>query len=115
MALRKDKTMAELDERSEALGGHTPKAPKPKKIHSTLIHHVGGGHVVHHFHQPHEANMKPDITQVIPHGEAGEGDIEPLAAHLEGHLGAPNAGESELATGVSPEPTNAHNLNANLA
>ena len=108
--------MAELDERSEALGGEKKlKVPKPRKIHSTLIHHVDGGHIVHHFHQPHEANMKPDITQVIPHGEAGEGDIDPLHAHLEAHLGAPNAGENELASGVSPEPTGAHKLQANLA
>ena len=108
--------MAEVDERAEALGGEKkPKVPKPRKIHSTLIHHVNGGHIVHHFHQPHAEGMKPDITQVVPHGEAGEGDLDPLHAHLEAHLGSPNAGEEELPTGVSPEPMGAHNLGANLA
>jgi hypothetical protein len=107
--------MAELDEMGKAMGGEKPHAPKPKKIHSTLIHHVGGGHIVHHFHQPHKDGMAPDVTQVIPHGEAGEGDIEPLHSHLEAHLGTPNEGESELAPGVTPEPVSAHIHGANLS
>ena len=108
--------MAELDEMGKALGGKEHSTmQKPKKIHSTLIHHVGGGHVVHHYHQPYADGMKPDITQVVPHGEAGEGDIGPLHSHLEAHLGTPNAGEEELAPGVTPEPMTAHMHNANLA
>jgi|GEM_PF-6024283 hypothetical protein len=85
---------------AEALG--KGKATKPK-VHTMHIHAKKGGYHVHHFHQPHQEGMKPDATHVVPHGPAGEGDLDNLHAHLEHHLGAPNAGESELAPGVVPE------------
>ena len=82
-------------------GGAKVSAGKPT-VHSMHIHKAHGGHVVHHFHQPHKPGMEPDATHVVPHGPAGEGDLDPLHAHMESAMGAPNAGESELAPGVVP-------------
>lgn len=73
----------------------TKKASKPT-VHGMSTHRVNGGHIVHHYHKPHEegdVTAKPDMTSVVPNGPGGEGDLDPLHAHMEEHMGAPNAGE----------------------
>lgn len=82
-------------------GGAKVSAGKPT-VHAMHVHKAHGGHVVHHFHQAHKPGMEPDATHVVPHGPAGEGDLDNLTAHMEQHMGAPNAGEGELAPGVVP-------------
>ena len=71
-------------------------------VHSMHVHKAKGGYVVHHFHHAHRPGMEPDEMHVVPHGPAGEGDLDNLHAHMEQHMGAPNAGESELGEGVVP-------------
>lgn len=86
------------------LGGKgTTKVTEGKPtVHAMHIHKAKGGHIVHHFHHPHKQGMEPDETHVVPHGPAGEGDLDNLHSHIEDHMGAPNAGEGELAEGVIP-------------
>jgi hypothetical protein len=106
--------------------GKSAKAEKPM-VHHMSVHRVHGGHVVHHYHKPHEEGdtaVKPDATHVVPNGPGGEGDIDPLHAHMEEHMGAPNSGEEPEdgateavnSTGGpgAPAPTGGANLGAAL-
>ena len=90
---------------AEELGkGETKVSAGKPTVHAMHIHKAKGGHVVHHFHRPGRllSGAEPDETHVVPYGPAGEGDLDNLHAHMEDHMGAPNAGEGELAEGVIP-------------
>lgn len=96
---------------AEGLGkGETKIGKTGSKVHSMIVHRAHGGHVVHHYHKPYRdgAGMEPDATHIVPHGHPEDGSgpdhghLDALHAHMEDHMGAPNAGESELAEGVIP-------------
>ena len=99
------------------------KATKKKEgekpvVHHMSIHKVKGGHIVHHHYAPHEEGdgRKPDATHVVPNGPGGEGDTDNLTSHVEEHMGAPNAGEAEMAEGGAPAaPAGPAPAMANLA
>jgi hypothetical protein len=80
----KDKEMADkkTDEVAKPLEGKTKPTKFKRLVHATHIQHHPGGHLVHHFHRPYEAGMKPDETNVIPDGKDGETDLSNLLAHL---------------------------------
>jgi hypothetical protein len=92
--------------KSKAGAAKKPAGERPK-YHSTHIRHTPTGHHVVHYHE------KGSSSHFVPHGPAGEGDLDNLHAHLEHHLGAPNAGEEGLGEGVVGEPNPAGGM-ANL-
>ena len=91
-------------EKRESKAAKKKEGEKPT-VHHMSIHKVQGGHIVHHHYAPHEEGdgRKPDATHVVPNGPGGEGDVDNLHNHIEDHMGAPNAGEDQMATGAAPE------------
>jgi hypothetical protein len=89
---------------AEGLGGGAKVSEAKPTVHSMHIHKAKNGHVVHHYHSAHHAGSEPDETHVVPQGPGGEGDLDNLHAHMEDHMGAPNAGEADLAPGVVGGP-----------
>ena len=91
-------------EKRESKVAKKKEGEKPT-VHHMSIHKVKGGHIVHHHYAPHEEGdgRKPDATHVVPNGPGGEGDVDNLHNHIEEHMGAPNAGEDQMAAGAAPE------------
>jgi hypothetical protein len=78
--------------------GAKPSGKKTvKEIH---LKKAKGGFTAVHKHEPPHDEPEQDEEHVVGNGPGGEGDIDPLHAHLEQHVGAPNEGEPpEVAQG----------------